>query len=191
MKYQYSKTNSWTKKAKKESYPARSIYKLQEINQKYKIIKKGDWVLDLGAAPGSWLIFLSREVDYDGKIIGVDINDLKIELPQNVFFIKEDIYKFQTKDKFDVIVSDLAAHTTGVEFADVEETLELCWQAFKIVKESLKQGGSFICKVFEGEGTEDFFKEIKKGFEFAKRFKPMASRKQSREIYFIGTGFKE
>jgi len=191
MKYHYSQTDTYSKRARKENYPARSIYKLQEINQKYKIIKTGDWVLDLGCAPGSWLVYLSRTVDYSGKVVGVDTNDLKIELPQNVFFIKEDIMKFETKDKFNVVVSDLAAHTTGVEFSDIENTLELCYRALEIAKKVLIIGGNFLCKVFEGEGTSDFFKEVKKSFEFTKRFKPKASRKQSREMYVIGIRFRE
>jgi len=191
MKYHYSQTDAFSKRARKENYPARSIYKLQEINQKYKIIKTGDWVLDLGCAPGSWLIYLSREVNYSGKVVGVDTNDLKIELPQNVFFIKEDITGFvpPSGEKFDVVVSDLAAHTTGVEFSDIENTLELCYRALEIAKKVLIKGGNFLCKVFEGEGTEDFFKEVKKSFEFTKRSKPKASRKQSREMYIFGTGF--
>jgi 23S rRNA (uridine2552-2'-O)-methyltransferase len=190
MKYHYSQTDTYSKKAKKENYPARSIYKLQEIDQKYKIIEEGNRVLDLGCAPGSWLLYLSKKAGYDGKIIGVDINDLKIEIPQNVFFVKESIIKFETGEKFNVVVSDLAAHTTGIEFSDVEETLELCYKALEVAKKALLKGGNFLCKVFEGEGTDNFFKEVKKNFEFTKRFKPKASRKQSREMYIVGMGFK-
>jgi len=190
MKYHYSQTDAYSKKARKENYPARSIYKLQEINQKYKIIGIADRVLDLGCAPGSWLLYLSKAVGYDGKIIGVDISDLKTEIPQNVFFVKESVTKFETGEKFEVVVSDLAAHTTGIEFSDVEETLELCYGALEIAKKVLIKGGNFLCKIFEGEGTDDFFKEVKKNFEFTKRYKPKASRKQSREMYVVGMGFK-
>ena len=189
MKYQLSKTDKYTQKAKHENYPARSIYKLQEINRKYKIIKAGDGVLDLGCAPGSWLLYLSKEVGPDGMVVGIDINDLTIEIPQNTVFIKEDIMEFETEEKFEVIVSDLAAHTTGIEFSDVEETLELCYRVLEITKTNLVKGGSFVCKIFEGEGTDEFFKEVEKNFEFSKRFKPKASRKQSREMYVVAMGF--
>ena len=190
MKYQLSKNDKYTQKAKYENYPARSIYKLQEINRKYKIIKIGDGVLDLGCAPGSWLLYLSKEVGNDGMVVGVDINDLTIEIPQNTVFIKEDIMEFETEEMFEVIVSDLAAHTTGIEFSDVEETLELCYRVLEITKTNLVKGGSFVCKIFEGEGTDEFFKEVEKKFEFSKRFKPKASRKQSREMYIVAMGFR-
>jgi len=189
MKYQLSKNDKYTQKAKHENYPARSIYKLQEINRKYKIIKAGDGVLDLGCAPGSWLLYLSKEVGPDGMVVGIDINDLTIEIPQNTVFIKEDIMEFETEERFEVIVSDLAAHTTGIEFSDVEETLELCYRVLEITKTNLVKGGSFVCKIFEGEGTDEFFKEVEKNFEFSKRFKPKASRKQSREMYVVAMGF--
>ncbi|MDP2938714.1 MAG: RlmE family RNA methyltransferase [Candidatus Omnitrophota bacterium] len=189
MKYQFSKTDTYTRRAKKENYPARSIYKLQEIDQKYKIVKVMDRVLDLGCAPGSWLLYLSKEIGYNGKIVGVDINDLKIEIPQNAILIKEDVMKFETTEKFNAVVSDLSAHTTGIDFSDAEETLELCWRALEIAKKVLIKGGNFVCKIFEGEGTDEFFKEIEKSFEFSKRFKPKASRKQSREMYVVAMGF--
>jgi 23S rRNA (uridine2552-2'-O)-methyltransferase len=189
MKYQLSKNDKYTQKAKYENYPARSIYKLQEIDRKYKIIGKGDRVLDLGCAPGSWLLYLAEKVGANGAVVGVDINNLKIETPENTLFIQDDIMKFEMAEKFEAVVSDLAAHTTGIEFSDVEETLELCYRALEIAKKSLIDGGSFICKIFEGEGTDEFFKEVKKNFEFTKRFKPKASRKQSREMYVVAIGF--
>jgi 23S rRNA (uridine2552-2'-O)-methyltransferase len=190
MKYQLSKTDKYTQKAKHENYPARSIYKLQEIDRKYKIIGKGDRVLDLGCAPGSWLLYIAEKIGGSGSVVGVDINDLKIEIPENTLFIQDDIMKFEMAEKFEVVVSDLAAHTTGVEFSDVEETLELCYRALEIAKINLIDGGNFVCKIFEGEGTDDFFKEVEKNFKFTKRFKPKASRKQSREMYVVSLGFR-
>ena len=127
-----------------------------------------------------------------------EIKEIKTLLPYDLFSlficrseqpIKEDIMEFETEERFEVIVSDLAAHTTGIEFSDVEETLELCWRALEIVKINLVKGGSFVCKIFEGEGTDEFFKEVEKNFEFSKRFKPKASRKQSREMYIVAMGF--
>jgi 23S rRNA (uridine2552-2'-O)-methyltransferase len=190
MKYQYSKTDTYTKKAKKENYPARSIYKLQEIDQKYKIIREGDRVLDLGCAPGSWIMYLSKKVGEKGEVTGVDIEELKIEIPKNATFIEEDILNFEIAENFDAVVSDMAGHTTGIDFSDVEETLELCWRAFQVAKNTLNKGGNFVCKVFEGEGIDDFYREVRKNFEFAKRYKPKASRKQSREMYIVAMGFR-
>lgn len=190
MKYQYSKSDTYTQKAKKENYPARSIYKLQQIDQKFKIIKIADRVLDLGCAPGSWLMYLSEKVGEKGEVIGVDIEELKIEIPKNVVFIEEDIMNFEIAENFNAVVSDMAGHTTGIDFSDVEETLELCWRAFQVAKNTLVKGGNFVCKVFEGEGIDDFYREVKKYFEFIKRYKPMASRKQSREMYIVAMGFR-
>ena len=191
MKYQYSKSDTYTQKAKKENYPARSVYKLQEINEKYGIIKAGDRVLDLGCAPGSWMMYLSKIVGFEGEVVGVDIEELKIEIPKNATFIEEDILNFEIAENFNAVVSDMAGHTTGIDFSDVEETLELCWRAFQVAKNTLVKGGNFVCKVFEGEGIDDFYREVRKHFELAKRFKPKASRKQSREMYIVATGFKK
>ncbi len=190
MKYHYSKTDFYTKKAKEENYPARSVYKLQEIDQKYKIIKAGDRVLDLGCAPGSWLMYISRKVGPRGRVLGVDINDLKIEVPDNVKFIKADVFKFEVNGKFNVVVSDLAPNTTGIGFADAQQSLEFCERALEIAKRVLIKEGNFVCKIFEGEETDEIYKSIKPLFAFAKKYKPKASRKESREIYIIGVGFK-
>ena len=189
MKYQLSKNDKYTQKAKRENYPARSIYKLQEIDRKHNLIKEGDRVLDLGCAPGSWLVYLAKKVSGSGAVVGIDINDLRIEIPKNAIFIKDDVMKYEMAEKFNVVASDLAAHTTGIGFSDVDETLELSWQALKIAKEVLIKGGNFLCKIFEGEGTDEFFKAVEKNFSFAKRFKPRASRKKSREMYIVAKGF--
>ncbi|OGZ32686.1 MAG: hypothetical protein A2V69_03675 [Candidatus Portnoybacteria bacterium RBG_13_40_8] len=187
MKLHYSKTDSYTKKAKQEKYPARSVYKLEEIDKKYRLIKKSDKVLDLGCAPGSWLIYIAKKAE---KVVGVDVLEMKIKIPQNAIFLKKDIMNFDVWGNYDVVVSDLAPSTSGIEFVDEERSLEYCERALQIAQRALNRGGNFVCKIFEGEGTEEFFKKVKDNFEFAKRFKPKASRKQSREIYIVGKGFR-
>jgi 23S rRNA (uridine2552-2'-O)-methyltransferase len=197
MKQIYSQNDYYTKKAKAERYPARSVYKLEEIDKKYNLIKVGDKVLDLGCAPGSWLMYIAKKAE---KVVGVDVLDMKIKIPQNAIFLKKDIMSFVPQggiplcgdipDKYNVMVSDLAPSTSGIEFVDEERSLEYCERALKIAQRVLNKGGNFLCKIFEGEGTEEFFKKVKDNFEFAKRFKPKASRKWSREIYVIGKGFK-
>jgi len=184
------------KKAKEQGYPARSIYKLQEIDRKFRVLKHGDFVLDLGCAPGSWLEYISRKIGMRGKVIGIDMEDIKIPLKKNMRFMKREIKGTQgineingmegINGKFDAVVSDMAPKTTGVKFADVAMSLELTEIAFEIAKKFLKPGGNFVCKIFEGEGVDQFLKEISKSFKSAKRFRPQATRKESREIYFIG-----
>ncbi len=187
-----TRQDSYFKKAKEENYPARSVYKLQEINKKYRLIKPGDFVLDIGCAPGSWMIYLSEKVGRKGKVIGIDIVDLKIPLKENMKFIKGDVRKFVNgfDEKFDVIVSDAAPGTSGVHFVDVAKSLELAEASLDIVKKSLKPRGIFICKIFEGDGTSEFLEEIKNLFIFVKSFRPSAVRKYSREFYLVAKVFK-
>ena len=182
----------YTTLAKKEGYPARSVYKLKEIDEKYKIIKKGNRVLDLGSAPGSWLLYISQKVGDKGKVVGVDVEETKIPQKANIFFIKKDILdlkKDDFRDKVEVVVSDLSPKTSGVKFLDAGKSLELAEKSFEIAKSVLLPGGNFVCKIFENESSDEFFKKVKNCFDFAKRFKPKAVIKKSKEFYIIGRGF--
>ena len=118
------KNEFYTRKAHEDKYPARSVYKLQEIDKKFNLIKKGDRVLDLGCAPGSWLMYLSKKVSDKGRVIGIDVLDIKIKIPQNVIFLKKDVMSFVPteveREKYEVVVSDLAPSTSGIEFVDAE-----------------------------------------------------------------------
>jgi len=197
MSQDYSKSDFYARKAKGEKYPSRSIYKLKEIDAKYKLIKKGDLVLDLGCAPGSWILYISKKIGDRGRIVGVDVDDIKIELPENAVFFKKDIMNLIASDlikeggKYQVVVSDSAPATSGIDFVDVEGSLELCEKALEIAKEVLENGGNFLCKIFEGEGSYYFFEKVKQSFKFSKRFRPKATRKQSREMYIIAKDFKK
>ena len=187
------KNEHYTMLAKKEGYPARSVYKLKEIDEKYKIIKKGDRVLDLGCAPGSWLLYISQKVGDKGKVIGVDIEEIKIPQKTNIIFIKRSIFDLKEsdfKDKFETVVSDLSSKTSGVKFLDAGKSLELAEKAFEIVKSVLVPGGNFVCKIFQSELSDEFFKKVKNCFDFAKRIKPKAVIKKSKEFYVIGRGFR-
>ncbi|MFA5348973.1 MAG: RlmE family RNA methyltransferase [Candidatus Paceibacterota bacterium] len=186
----------YTDKAHKEGYPARSIYKLKEINEKFKAIKPKDIVLDLGCAPGSWLIYSSDIIGPKGRVLGVDTNDLGITLPKNCLFIKEDIFNLkslQLKEyfpHFDVVVSDMAPSTSGIDFLDAGRSLELSQRAFEIALEVLKPGGNFVCKVFESYESNQFIKEVGKHFEFLKHARPKAVFKKSKEFYIVAKKLK-
>jgi len=183
----------YTTLAKKEGFPARSIYKLKEIDEKYRIIKEGNRVLDLGCAPGSWLLYVSQKVGNKGKVIGVDIEEIKIPKKTNIVFIKRSVFDLKESDfkgKFEVVVSDLSPKTSGVKFLDSGKSLELAEKSFEIAKSVLLPGGNFVCKIFESESSNAFFKKVKNCFDFAKRFKPKAVIKKSREFYIIGRGFR-
>lgn len=187
------KREFYTILAKKQGFPARSVYKLQEIDKKYKIIRKGDKVLDLGCAPGSWLLYISEKIGSKGSVVGIDIEEVKIPEKSNIIFIKKDIFKIKDsdfKDKFDIVVSDLSPKTSGIKFLDSGKSLELVEKCFEIAKSVLRPKGSFACKVFEGEEGDIFAKSIKQYFNFTKKFKPKAVIKQSKEFYIIAKGFK-
>jgi 23S rRNA (uridine2552-2'-O)-methyltransferase len=194
------KEEYYTLKAKQDKYPARSVYKLQQIDEKFNLIKKNDKILDLGCAPGSWLLYASRKIGEKGNVIGIDLQDLKTEIPQNAIFLKLDVMEYiptsvgilDTKGvgkKFNVIMSDMAPNTSGDHSVDVERSIELCEKCLEIVKTNLIKGGNFVCKIFEGEVIQDFFKKVEENFSFVKRYKPLASRSESREIFIIGKNF--
>jgi 23S rRNA (uridine2552-2'-O)-methyltransferase len=189
----YNPKDFYFKKAKSENYVARSVFKLQEINDRYKVIKKGDQVLDLGAAPGSWSQFASEQVGQNGKVIGIDLQPIRLTLP-NAFFYCEDIKKFnlekviqenKMRTTFDVILSDMAPKTSGVRITDQARSLELCELALEMALKHLKLGGHFICKLFHGEDFEEFRDRLKLNFNKVEVMRPKSTRKESKEIYFI------
>ena len=187
------KQDFYTILAKKEGYPARSVYKLKEINEKYKIIKKEDSVLDLGCAPGSWLFYISQKIGDKGRVVGIDKEDIKIAAKPNISFIKKNIFDLEKSDfkkMFKTVVSDLAPKTSGLKFLDAKKSLELAEKSFEIAKSVLLPGGNFVCKIFESESSSQFFKKVEEHFDFVKRFKPKAVVKASKEFYIIGKGFK-
>lgn len=210
MKQQLSQSDFYTKKARQENYPARSVYKLKEIDGHFQLVKKGDKVLDLGAAPGSWLMYLSKQVGESGLVIAVDIVDLAIFLPSNAKFFKQDILAAGINftslftnlqplqsirppggRKFNVVLSDLAPQTSGIRSNDVASSLELCQKAWQIAQDVLIAGGHFVCKVFEGQGADNFVKQLKPYFQIVKKAKPQAIRKHSKEFYLVAIGYKE
>jgi len=195
MRYHLSKEDFYTQKAKEENYPARSVYKLQEIDRKFGLLKQGDKVLDLGAAPGSWLLYISRRVGPQGRVIGCDTEELKIELPANATFIRQSVFEdfnrpLGSGSLFDVVLSDLAPQTSGLHEKDVALCLELAGRAFEIARQTLRPNGSFAVKLFEGEGVEDYIKQVEQSFEIVKRYRPRATRKGSREIYLVAKNYE-
>ena len=192
-----SKNNRWkdhySTLAKKENFPARSVYKLKEIHQKYNLIKKGDRVLDLGCAPGSWLIYAAELAGKKGGVTGVDLKPLSIKIPSNariytadILSVDDEFYNKLTGKNFNVILSDMAPATTGNKHVDAARSFNLCEAALSIAQKTLIPGGSFVCKIFQGEDFNEFSDSVKTCFKKSKIFKPQSSRKASKEIYIIG-----
>ena len=197
MKGQGLKKNKWedhyTRKAKKDKYPARSVYKLEEIQKKFRVIKKSDSVLDLGCAPGSWLIYAAELTGLTGSVVGIDIKQIRINLPGHVTVYTGDILSqnnfFSEKKQFNVVLSDMAPSTTGNKHLDSTRSFNLAMAALECAQQRLKPGGKFVCKIFQGEDFNFFLDLVKKNFNNVKIFKPQSSRKASREIYIIGLNF--
>jgi 23S rRNA (uridine2552-2'-O)-methyltransferase len=200
MKRSAKKRNKWqdhyTQRAKKDRFPARSVYKLEEIQKKYNIIKKGYNVLDLGCAPGSWLLYAAKLTGPSGQVAGIDLAPVTINVPSHVrvytddiFFLNDDFFK-SLGIGFNVVISDMAPSTTGNKFVDSARSFDLCQRALSIAHVSLITGGSFVCKIFQGEDFKAFTNSVQSNFKSHKIFKPKSSRKASKEIYVIGFGKK-
>jgi 23S rRNA (uridine2552-2'-O)-methyltransferase len=199
MKYTASKKkNQWqdhyTRRAKKERFPARSVYKLQEIQQKHQLIKKGDKVLDLGCSPGSWLLYAAKLTGDGGRVIGIDLQPVKGQMPANTEVVTADVFSLDVEslgNDFNIVLSDMAPATTGHKDVDAVRSYNLCETALSIALNVLRPGGSFVCKIFQGPEFKTFSEAVKAGFKELKIFKPRSSRKASKEIFIIGLGFKQ
>jgi 23S rRNA (uridine2552-2'-O)-methyltransferase len=198
MKRGSTKRNSWqdhyARQAKKDRYPARSVYKLEEIQKKHRLIKKGDKVLDLGCSPGSWLLYAAKLTGDKGRVIGIDLKPVKIQAAANIEIITGDVFGLDAGslgNDFNVVLSDMAPATTGHKAVDAARSAGLCEAALAIAEKVLLPGGSFVCKIFQGPDFNQFLNSVRSGFDKQKIFKPRSSRKASKEIFIIGLGFKK
>jgi len=181
------------RRAKAEGYRARSAFKLQQINKRFRLIRRGDAVLDLGAAPGGWLQ-VAKEIS-GGRIVGVDL--LAIEPIDGVTTIKADITAQKTLEliadalggKADVVICDAAPNLSGNWTLDHARSIDLSRSALRVAEEVLKPGGNFLVKVFQGDTFLDYLSEVKERFRRAQSHSPAASRKESAEMYVVGQGF--
>ncbi len=193
-----SSKNRWadhySRQAKKDRYPARSVYKLKEIQSRYRLIRPGDKVLDLGCSPGSWLLYAAEIAGEKGKVIGIDLIPVTIGLPPQASVHVGDVRALEDSlleklgQNFNTVISDMAPSTTGIKGVDETRSLDLCTAALAVARRFLAPGGTFLCKIFQGTDFDAFSRQVKKNFSKQKTFKPQSSRKASREIYMIGTG---
>ena len=182
--------DTYVRQSKVDGYRARSAYKLIEINEKFKIFKGGMYVLDIGAAPGSWSQYVSKIIK-NRKIISVDLK--KMEKIENTIQIIGDFTTQETQDDiknyldkgFDVVMSDMAVNTTGIKNIDSIQTGELCKEAMIFSKDVIKNNGFFISKIFMGSTFNEIVALSKKIFKEVKVFKPKSSRKESKESFII------
>jgi 23S rRNA (uridine2552-2'-O)-methyltransferase len=187
------------KKAKEEKYPARSVYKLEEAQKKYRFLKTGDTVLDLGCQPGSWSIYAARIVGPQGFVVGVDLQEgkkISIAKGAEILWFCDDImaediiFKIQkTRKNFRIILSDLAPRTSGNKWVDQQQSLNLARRVLELSEKLLEPGGNLYVKVFEGEDFQEFVDSVRKNFKTVKIVKPKSSRRESREVFILGLEF--
>jgi len=205
----YKKIDYWQQKARKEGYPARSVYKLKEIDEKYVLFKplSGEQggakgvnlrILDLGAAPGSWSLYVLRKMGARCFLAAADLSPLSREFDKglfdsgNFFFIQGDITTTQVREAllekgpYSAIISDAAPSTTGNHTVDAARSLGLAEEVINYAEKALAAGGNLAVKVFQGGDSADFLKRMKLLFKTAKSFKPQACRGESVETYYIG-----
>jgi 23S rRNA (uridine2552-2'-O)-methyltransferase len=186
----------YTRRAHREGYPARSVYKLQEAQERYRILKRGDRVLDVGAAPGSWSAY-SAGIVSPGPVFAIDLNPLNLPgIPDNLEFLQGDVFSpeaqgwLSRQGPFDVILSDAAPSTTGNRTVDTARSSALVDMVLEIAVGHLTRGGNLMVKIFQGGDEQTFLKLFRERFNSAKPFKPKSSRKESFESFLIGIGYR-
>jgi len=193
--------DEYVKLSQKEGYRSRAIYKLKEIQQKDNLIRPNMQVVDLGAAPGGWSQYATELVGNNGRVVASDI--LPIDPLPFVEFIQGDfteesvlnkildvLNKDEKNYKADVVISDMAPNITGVEAIDQPKSIYLCELSLDMARQILKPGGSYAVKVFQGDGSDAFLKDVRSSFKQVKIRKPAASRSRSREVFMVGLGFQ-
>ena len=187
----------FVQRAQKEGYRSRAVYKLMEINDKDQILRRGMSVLDLGSAPGGWSQVAAKLVGEAGRVVASDI--LSMDALPDVVFVRGDFTEQETYDRIvaslndkplDVVLSDMAPNMSGMPEVDQPRSMYLVELATELAERALAPGGAFITKVFQGEGFEPWFRQIRGRFDRVTTRKPSASRPRSREVYIVASGFK-
>lgn len=188
------------KKAKKDKYPARSVFKLEEIQKKYRLFRRGDAILDLGCHPGSWSLYASEVVGPSGLVIGVDLQETNKE-PRDggspIHWLCGDITDPELvaqikalRPAFKAVISDIAPKTTGNRWADHQHSMRLVVQTLELAHLFLHEKGHYLSKIFQGEDMPALVSDLNKQFGFVKVIKPQSSRKESREVFVLGMDYR-
>lgn len=200
----YNPKDFYFKKAKERHFAARSVFKLEEIDQRFKIFKPGQKVLDLGCAPGSWSQYAAQKIGVAGWCLGVDLARVSLVI-SNCTFVQGNAFEEETikplleqkgLETLDVVISDMAPKTTGIRIQDQQRSYDLCVRALDVANRWLRPGGHFVVKFFQSEFFEEYLKMVKQSFEKVELLRPKSTRKASYEIYIIGLrrkllGFKD
>ena len=186
----------YVQRARKEGWRSRAVFKLEQIDQKERLLKPGMVCVDLGSAPGGWSQYLAQKLDGRARIIATDI--LPMDALPDVEFIQGDFREDEIFEKLlevigqegaDLVISDMAPNITGTKVVDQPRSMYLVELAMDMARRVLKPGGSFVCKVFQGEGFDEFVRDARNSFERVRVIKPKASRSGSREVYLVARNF--
>ncbi len=188
----YAKPDHFTEKAKQAGFPARSVYKLEEIDRRVHLLKGGMRVLDLGASPGSWSLYAAQKIGPSGKLLAVDLQPLRTALPPHATFVQGDALSLDNATlamhaPYDVVLSDMAPSTTGTRFQDQARSFELFMRALAVASTLTLPGGSFVGKIFMGNDLANARAELRKHFEGEKLIRPEGTRSVSYELFVVGS----
>jgi len=180
----------YSRRAKASGRAARSVYKLEEMDQRWKILKKGQRVLDLGCSPGSWLQYAAEKIGPQGEAIGYDLKPVNATLPAHAEALIGDVYELDIESlgTFDVVLSDMAPSTIGDRKTDAWRSAALAENAMLLAERILNPGGHFIAKILEGGDVPELIKKMRTQYAKATQTRPKATRKESTEIFLVGLG---
>lgn len=191
-------SDEYVKRAQAEGWRSRAVFKLEEIDAKDRLIRPGMTIVDLGAAPGGWSQYAARKLHGKGRIIALDI--LEMEPLEGVEFLQGDFTEQEPLQRLleavsgtgiDLVMSDMAPNMSGMDAIDQPKGMYLAELALDLAEKVLKPGGHFLVKVFQGEGFDEYLRQLRERFGKVVARKPRASRARSREVYLLGTGFRE
>lgn len=189
----YIPNDKWAKRAAEEGFRARSVYKLMELDERFGLLKQGMTVLDIGAAPGSWLQYASKKVGEKGRVIGIDLQEIENVAPNVQTFVcditdhdaVQKILASAALAQVDLLLSDIAPNTSGIHDRDQWLSVEFSREAVKLAKSLLTKRGTLVMKVFQGRDFDSFLAEVKKQFTYVKVQTVQATRDRSREVYVV------
>ncbi|HEY4102306.1 MAG TPA: RlmE family RNA methyltransferase [Polyangiaceae bacterium] len=192
----YATPDHKTKVAKAQGFPARSVFKLEEIDRRVRLLKRGQKILDLGAAPGSWSLYASQKIGPGGRVFAIDLQDIRQAFPPNVKVLKGDALALDNASlsefaPYDVVLSDMAPNTSGSKVRDQAYSFELCMRALDVAYTLGKPGSHFVAKIFMSGDFPEARRVAGERYERVQVIRPEGTRKVSSEVFIVGLGLKQ
>lgn len=181
-----SSPDHYARRAKSEGRPARSVYKLEEIDRRWQLLRRGARVLDLGASPGSWTQYAAERVGSGGRVLGVDLKPLAVSLPGWAEARVGDVFELAFAGGYDVVLSDMAPATMGDRKTDAIRSANLAERALDVADTHLASGGHVVVKVLEGGDVPQLVTRMRRDYNKVERLRPQATRKDSTELFLVG-----